>query len=100
MDRFLEKGYELLQPKGRMVVISFHSLEDRLVKTSFRKWNRDCICPPRTPKCQCGWSRKVKLLTTRLLSPSPGEIETNPRARSAKLRAVERIWGITQWQPR
>ena len=91
MDRFLEKGYELLQPKGRMVVISFHSLEDRLVKTAFRKWNRDCICPPRTPMCQCGWSRKVKLLTTRPLSPSPGEIETNPRARSAKLRAVERI---------
>jgi len=91
LDRFLEHGYELLQPKGRMVVISFHSLEDRLVKTAFRKWNRDCICAPRMPTCQCGWSRKVKLLTTRPLSPSPGEIEANPRARSAKLRAVERI---------
>ncbi len=91
LDRFLEHGYELLQPKGRMVVISFHSLEDRLVKTAFRKWNRDCICAPRTPTCQCGWSRKVKLLTTRPLSPSPSEIEANPRARSAKLRAVERI---------
>ena len=91
LDRFLDNGYELLQPKGRMVVISFHSLEDRLVKTAFRKWNRSCICPPRMPTCQCGWSQKVKLLTTRPLSPSPDEIEANPRARSAKLRAVERI---------
>lgn len=91
LDRFLEDGYALLQPKGRMVVISFHSLEDRLVKTAFRKWNRDCICPPRTPTCQCGWSRKVKLLTTKPLSPSASEIEANSRARSAKLRAVERI---------
>ena len=73
LDRFLDNGYELLQPKGRMVIISFHSLEDRLVKTAFRKWNRDCICPPRTPTCQCGWSRKVKLLTNRPLSPSPSE---------------------------
>jgi 16S rRNA (cytosine1402-N4)-methyltransferase len=91
LERFLENGYELLQLKGRMVVVSFHSLEDRLVKTAFRKWNRDCICPPRTPTCRCGWSRKVKLLTNRPLSPSPGEIVANPRARSAKLRAVERI---------
>ncbi len=91
LDRFLGNGYELLQPKGRMVVISFHSLEDRLVKTAFRRWNRECLCPPRTPTCQCGWSRKVKLLTAKPLSPSPSEIEANPRARSAKLRAVERI---------
>jgi 16S rRNA (cytosine1402-N4)-methyltransferase len=91
LDRFLENGYELLQPKSRMVVISFHSLEDRLVKTAFRKWNRECLCAPRTPICQCGWSRKVKLLTTRPFAPSHGEIGANPRARSAKLRAVERI---------
>jgi 16S rRNA (cytosine1402-N4)-methyltransferase len=91
LDRFLGNGYELLQPKGRMVLISFHSLEDRLVKTAFRRWNRECLCPPRTPTCQCGWSRKVKLLTAKPLSPSPSEIEANPRARSAKLRAVERI---------
>jgi 16S rRNA (cytosine1402-N4)-methyltransferase len=91
LDRFLQNGYELLRPKGRMIIISFHSLEDRLVKTAFRKWNRDCVCPPRTPKCQCGWSRKVDLLTTRPLRPSTREIAANPRARSAKLRAVERI---------
>ena len=91
LDRFLEDGYELVWPKGRLVIISFHSLEDRLVKTAFRKWNRDCICAPRTPTCQCGWSRKAKLLTTKPLSPSAREIKANPRARSAKLRSVERI---------
>jgi len=91
LERFLHNGYELLRPKGRMVIISFHSLEDRLVKTAFRRWHRDCLCPPRTPKCQCGWSRKVNLLTTRPLRPSASEIAANPRARSAKLRAVERI---------
>jgi 16S rRNA (cytosine1402-N4)-methyltransferase len=91
LERFLESGYELLEPKGRMVIISFHSLEDRLVKRAFRKWSRNCLCPPRTPTCQCGWSQKVKLLMTRPLSPSPSELDANPRAWSAKLRAVERI---------
>jgi 16S rRNA (cytosine1402-N4)-methyltransferase len=91
LHRFLEDGYELVRPKGRMVIISFHSIEDRLVKTAFRKWNRDCICAPRTPTCQCGWSRKAKLLTTKPLAPSAREINANPRARSAKLRSVERI---------
>ncbi|HSF58181.1 MAG TPA: 16S rRNA (cytosine(1402)-N(4))-methyltransferase RsmH [Candidatus Binatia bacterium] len=91
LERFLRNGYELLRPNARMVIISFHSLEDRLVKTAFRRWNRDCLCPPRTPKCQCGWSRKVHLLTTRPLRPSASETAANPRARSAKLRAVERI---------
>ena len=91
LSRFLEGGYDLLQRNGRMVIISFHSLEDRLVKTTLRKWSRSCLCPPRTPTCRCGWSQKVRLLTAKPLSPSPGEVEANPRARSAKLRAVERI---------
>jgi 16S rRNA (cytosine1402-N4)-methyltransferase len=89
--RFLESGYETLQPKGRMAIISFHSLEDRLVKTAFRKWSRACLCPPRALRCQCGWSQKVQLLTKRPIVPSASEIQANPRARSAKLRAVERI---------
>jgi 16S rRNA (cytosine1402-N4)-methyltransferase len=91
LDKFLDGGYELLEPGGRMVIISFHSLEDRRVKTAFRKWSQDCLCPPRTPRCQCGWSRKAKLLTKRPVVPSASEMTTNVRARSAKLRAVERI---------
>jgi 16S rRNA (cytosine1402-N4)-methyltransferase len=91
LAHFLRDGYDLLRPGGRMVIISFHSLEDRLVKNALRKWNRDCLCPPRTPICRCGWSRKVKMLTKKPLSPSPSEVKANPRARSAKLRAVERI---------
>ena len=91
IERFLENGYEMLQPTGRMAIISFHSLEDRMVKTAFRKWSRDCLCPPRAPRCQCGWSQKVKLLTKKPIVPSGREIDANPRARSAKLRAVERV---------
>ena len=88
---FLEGAYDLLLSRGRMVVISFHSLEDRLVKKAFHKWSQSCICPPRTPVCRCGWSQKVRLLTSRPLSPSPRETQINPRARSAKLRAAERL---------
>ncbi|HEY7163711.1 MAG TPA: 16S rRNA (cytosine(1402)-N(4))-methyltransferase RsmH [Candidatus Binatia bacterium] len=91
LRRFLEGGYRLLNRNGRMVIISFQSLEDRAVKEAFRKWSRDCICPPGALTCRCGWSRKVKLLTKKPLTPSADEIRQNPRARSAKLRAVERI---------
>ena len=91
LEQFLANGYELLRSSGRMVIISFHSLEDRLVKTAFRNWSRDCLCPPRVLRCQCGWSQKVKLLTKKPIVPMETEIEGNPRARSAKLRAVERI---------
>lgn len=91
LERFLENGYEILRPRGRMAIISFHSLEDRLVKTAFRKWSWSCLCPPRAMVCRCGWSQKVKLLTKKPVSPSGLEVETNPRARSAKLRVVERI---------
>jgi 16S rRNA (cytosine1402-N4)-methyltransferase len=91
LERFLLRGYEILQPQGRLAIISFHSLEDRLVKGAFRKWSRSCLCPPRAMVCRCGWSQKVRSLTKRPLSPSTAEVEANPRARSAKLRAVERI---------
>ena len=91
LERFLDDGFALLRPKRRMVIISFHSLEDRLVKNAFRKWSRACLCPPRALVCQCGWSQKVKLLTKKPLVPGDVETAANPRARSAKLRAVERI---------
>jgi 16S rRNA (cytosine1402-N4)-methyltransferase len=88
---FLEYGYELLKPGGRMVIISFHSLEDRLVKTAFRKWSEKCICPPRTLKCECGWSQKAQRLTRKPIIASAEEVRANPRARAAKLRAVVRL---------
>ena len=91
LKQFLEYGYELLQPGGRMVIISFHSLEDRLVKTAFRKWSEKCVCPPRTIRCECGWSQKAQRLTRKPIIASAEEVRANPRARAAKLRAVVRI---------
>ncbi|NIO11654.1 MAG: 16S rRNA (cytosine(1402)-N(4))-methyltransferase RsmH [Deltaproteobacteria bacterium] len=91
LDVFLDRAYELLLSHGRMVIISFHSLEDRAVKRAFGKWSRSCLCPPRSPVCRCGWSRKVSVLTRKPLVPTPAEIRVNPRARSAKLRAVEGV---------
>jgi 16S rRNA (cytosine1402-N4)-methyltransferase len=91
LQHFLADGYELLRPEGRMVIISFHSLEDRLVKSAFRKWSRSCLCPPRALECRCGWSQKVKLLTKKPVRPALEEVRSNPRSRSARLRAVVRI---------
>ena len=91
LESFLETGFEILHPEARMAIISFHSLEDRIVKRAFRKWSRACICPPRILRCQCGWSQKAKLLGKKPIVPSANEIRNNPRARSAKLRVVERI---------
>ncbi|MGH7846627.1 MAG: 16S rRNA (cytosine(1402)-N(4))-methyltransferase RsmH [Candidatus Binatia bacterium] len=91
LEVFLEEGYTLLAPKGRMAIIAFHSLEDRLVKQAFARWSKDCLCPPRIAVCQCGWTRKTNLLTRKPALPSPKERQENPRSRSAKLRAVERL---------
>ena len=91
LKEFLEHGYELLHPGGRMVIISFHSLEDRLVKTAFRTWSQKCVCPPRTIKCECGWSQKAQRLTRKPIIASAEEVRANPRARAAKLRAVVRV---------
>ena len=91
LDRFLADGWRVLRPRGRLAVLAYHSLEDRRVKDAFRRWAAECLCPPRTPRCTCGWSAKVRLLTRRPLRPSAREIARNPRARSARLRVVERL---------
>ena len=91
LEAFLTIAYALLLSNGRMVVISFHSLEDRLVKKAFWRWSQSCLCPPRTPLCRCDWNRKVSVLTPKPVLPLKEEIRVNPRARSAKLRAVERL---------
>ncbi|HLY37052.1 MAG TPA: 16S rRNA (cytosine(1402)-N(4))-methyltransferase RsmH [Candidatus Binatia bacterium] len=91
LDRFLADGWSLLRPGGRLAVLAYHSLEDRRVKEAFRRWAATCLCPPRTPVCACGWSAKVRVLTRRPLRPTAEEIARNPRARSARLRVVERL---------
>lgn len=79
---------------GRMVIISFHSLEDRLVKVFMRREASDCICPPGTPVCVCGHRARLRILTSRPVTPTESEVQTNPRARSAKLRAAEILVGL------
>jgi len=84
------RAIDLLTPGGRLAVISFHSLEDRIVKRLFQKEAQGCICPPRLPVCACGHRPRVELLTRKGVRPSAEEVEENPRARSAMLRAVRR----------
>ena len=90
---FLEEGYQLLRPGGRMVILAYHSLEDRLVKEAFRRWAADCLCPPQLQICACGWKPQVKILTPKPLLPTEQEIFGNARARSARLRVIERCEG-------
>jgi 16S rRNA (cytosine1402-N4)-methyltransferase len=93
--RYVEEGLrqalDQLLPEGRLVVISFHSLEDRIVKHFFREEARGCICPPRVPRCVCGHLPRVELRTRRGVRPAAEEIDANPRSRSAVLRAVRRL---------
>ena len=88
---FLNEAVNLLNPGGRLCILTFHSLEDRMVKERFRALARACTCPPELPQCVCARRPQITLLTKRPLRPTPAEIQANPMARSAKLRAAERL---------
>jgi 16S rRNA (cytosine1402-N4)-methyltransferase len=87
----LAAAVDLLRPGGRLVVLSYHSLEDRIVKRFLNAERRGCVCPPEVPVCVCGKAPRLRLVTRPSAVPSAAEIEANPRARSARLRAAERL---------
>lgn len=91
LARALPQAVELLGPGGRLAVIAFHSLEDRLVKDFLRQESRDCICPPEVPLCVCGHRRSLEIITRRPIMPSAAEVRANPRSRSARLRIAARL---------
>ena len=91
LDAGLRAAVELLRPGGRLVVLSYHSLEDRIVKRFLQAERRGCTCPPELPVCVCGRSPRLRLVTPRGITPGAIELAANPRARSARLRAAERI---------
>jgi 16S rRNA (cytosine1402-N4)-methyltransferase len=91
LDQFVTDAVSVLEPAGRIGVISFHSLEDRIVKRAFRRLEGECTCPPGMPVCGCGAVRSVYVMTGRPLTASEDELKVNPRSRSAKLRIAEKV---------
>ena len=91
LDKFITDSIDLLKPKGTFCVITFHSLEDRIVKQAFQKLSGKCFCPPRIPRCVCGAEKRVEILTRKPVVPTEAEMNANPRSRSAKLRVCRKL---------
>jgi 16S rRNA (cytosine1402-N4)-methyltransferase len=91
LTAFMEDAFDLLVPGGRIVVMAYHSLEDRIVKRSMLERAESCICPPELPVCACGAAPDVRILTRKPVRPSDAEVARNPRSRSARLRVAERV---------
>ena len=91
LESALKQAVNLLGFGGRLVVVSYHSLEDRTVKQFMQRESRDCICPPEVPTCKCGHKASLRLISRKIVTPSLEEVEHNPRSRSARLRAAERV---------
>ncbi|MQG32794.1 MAG: 16S rRNA (cytosine(1402)-N(4))-methyltransferase RsmH [SAR202 cluster bacterium] len=91
VERGIDAAITLLAPGGRLAVISYHSLEDRIIKMQFNREAATCVCPPGLPVCTCGQTPRLKIINRRVIKPSQAEIDSNPRSRSAKLRVAERV---------
>ena len=91
LEDALNSFIDMLNPGGRLVVLTFHSLEDRIVKNVFKRESTDCLCPPKTPVCICGHKKKIVLVNRKPITASEEELKNNSRSSSAKLRAVERV---------
>ena len=91
LEKTLPQAVQALRFGGRVAIISFHSLEDRIVKQFLRRESRDCICPPSSPVCTCNHKRSLRIVTRKVVTPTESEISVNPRSRSAKLRVAEKV---------
>ena len=91
LSEALDRAFERLAPGGRFAIITFHSLEDRMVKQAFAEYTKGCTCPPEFPVCICGKTPRGKLVSRKPIEPTPEELEVNHRSRSAKLRIIEKL---------